>query len=200
MAGFFQSLKLEAGEEMRAVYHRHGMTLIMRLVPYAAILIILFLFLFPLFTLGWKGVILFCALFLACILLSLRSIISWLGSMIVLTNVRLLLVERSGFFKTQVSEMKLDQIFKVSYEIKGVRQSLGRYGTLILVVMFTGDNMYIKDIPNPQEALNQISAAVSEVKKIEQGNGSASAMIHPLQAHSQPKFHAQKTRDPANWR
>lgn len=200
MAGFFKSLKLEAGEEMRAVYHRHGMTLCMRLVPYAVILVILFLFLFPLFTLGWRGVIFFGILFCACLLLSVRSIISWLGSMSVLTNVRLLLVERSGFFKTQVSEIKLDQIFKVSYEMKGMRQTLGRYGTVILVVMFTGDNMYIKDIPNPQEALNQISAAVSEVKKFEQGYVAASAAINPMQARSQPKFHAQKTRDPANWR
>ncbi len=200
MAGFFQSLTLETGEEMRAVYHRHGMTLFMRLVPYAMILIVLFLFLFPLFTLGWKGAVLFGVLFVACIIVSVRSIISWLGSMTVLTNVRLLLVERSGFFKTQVSEMKLDQIFKVSYEMKGMRQALGRYGTVILVVMFTGDNMYIKDIPNPQEALNQISAAVSEVKKLEQGKGGSSAGTPPLQAHSQPKFHAQKTRDPANWR
>lgn len=200
MAGFFQSLKLEAGEEMRAVYHRHGMTLCMRLVPYAAILIVLFLFLFPLFTLGLWGVIFFGALFCACLLLSVRSIISWLGSMTVLTNVRLLLVERSGFFKTQVSEMKLDQIFKVSYEMKGMRQALGRYGTVILVVMFTGDNMYIKDIPEPQEALNQISAAVSDVKKFEQGKEGTSTTVPSLQARSQPKFHAQKTRDPANWR
>ncbi|MBI4252792.1 hypothetical protein HY623_01255 [Candidatus Uhrbacteria bacterium] len=200
MAGFIQSLTLEAGEEMRGVYHRHGMTLFMRLVPYAVILIVLFLFLFPLFTLGWKGVILFSVLFLACLLLSIRSIISWLGSMTVLTNVRLLLVERSGFFKTQVSEMKLDQIFKVSYEMKGVRQALGRYGTVILVVMFTGDNMHIKDIPNPQEALNQISAAVSEVKKSEQGKSDTSMAVPTHQTHGRPTFHAQKTSDPANWR
>src|SRR3989338_2129248 len=186
---------------MRAVYHRHGMTLFARLLPYALIMIILFLFLFPLFTLGGRGVFLFLVLFLACLLLSMRTIISWLGSMTALTNLRLLLVERSGFFKTSVSEMKLDQIFKVSYEMKGMRQSLGRYGTIVLVVMFTGENMYIKDIPNPQEALNQISAAVSEVKKSDQGKTTvpAAAATH-MPMHVQPKFHATKSGDPANWR
>ena len=199
MVAFVESLKLEPGEEVRAIYHRHGMTLMMRLTPFAVALIILFLFLFPLFSLGVRGVVVFAVILLFCITFSVRTIISWIGSVTILTNVRLLLVERFGFFKRRVSEMKLDQIFKVSYEVQGIRQSLGRYGTLILVVMYTGENMFINDIPNPQDALNEISLAVSAVKKMTSETPKQSE-AHAAGRETNPQFRQHAAHDLANWR
>lgn len=195
MGVFFESLTLEPREEMRAIYHRHGMVLFTRLVPYAIAMVALFLFLFPLFSLGVRGVVAFIVVCVFCIVFSLRAIVAWLGTVTMLTNSRLLLVERRGFFKTRVSEMKLDQIFKVSYEMKGMRQTLGRYGTLVLVVMLSGENMYIHDIPNPQEALNQISRAVSEVMKAEQSGVGQRRSAHRA-AEDQPAFRITERTDP----
>ncbi|MEK7122800.1 MAG: hypothetical protein AAB855_02990 [Patescibacteria group bacterium] len=189
MATFVDSLNLEPGEEVRAVYHRHSLTLITRLYPWAFILIVLFLFLFPLFSLGVSGVVAFGVIFAVCIICALRTIAAWLGTVTILTNVRLLLVERFGFFKTRVTEMKLDQVFKVSYEIKGMRQAMGHYGTLVLVVMFTGENMYVHDIPHPQEALNQISLAVSAVTKAPQKSEAPVEKQH-REPPKKPEFHS----------
>lgn len=199
MAAFVESLHLEPGEEVIAIYHRHSMTVLMRLLPWSAILVLLFLFLFPLFSLGLRGVVLFCVILILCSGLALRILVAWFGTVTILTNVRLLLVERFGFFKTRVTEMKLDQIFKVSYEVRGMRQAMGRYGTLVLVVMFTGENMYIRDLPNPQDVLNQISQAVSAVNKSRQERPEE----HVLQSTPKkdtPRFHQHGSRDPANWR
>lgn len=198
MAAFVESLNLEPGEAMIAIYHRHSMTLLMHLLPWAVILVILFLFLFPLFSLGVRGVVLFSAILILCIGIALRALVAWLGTVTILTNVRLLMVERFGFFKTRVTEMKLDQIFKVSYEVRGMRQTMGRYGTLVLVVMFTGENMYILDIPNPQDALNQISQAVSTVNKSRQEHPADSSPI--TSRTDAPRFGAHGNSGPANWR
>lgn len=200
-----ESLSLEPGENLVAMYRRHGGTAFLRILPIAFFLVILFLFLFPLFSLGTPGVAAFSILFFFSMFLSLRIIFSWLGTITIVTSRRLLIVHRSGFFKKTVTEIQYDQISQMSYQMKGIPQMLGKYGNLELLVTFTSANISIPDIPDPQEALNTISQVMSMAKKTQAGDAGASIG----QKKQTPAFEKHTARmpirdeeksDPANWR
>lgn len=206
MVSLEETLHLESGEEILAMFRRHGATVLKHLFPVALFLVILFLFIFPLFSLGERGVILFFVLCVGACLIAARKICAWLGTITILTSNRLLVIRRFGFFKKTVNEIKLDQISEVSYEVRGMMQALGRYGTLVLLVTFTSAQITIPDIPDPQNALNEISQAMRRVKKHEQsdqGNTGSSHTPHPVEKEEKqekPTFHHVSKRDPANWR
>lgn len=200
-----ESLSLESGENLVAVYRRHGGTAFLRILPIAFFLVILFLFLFPLFSLGTPGVAVFSLLLFFSLFFSLRIIFSWLGTITIVTSRRLLIVQRSGFFKKTVTEIQYDQISQMSYQMKGIPQMIGKYGNLELLVTFTSANISIPDIPDPQEALNTISQVMSMAKKIPSGDAEGNTE----QKKQTPAFAKHSARmpvrdeeksDPANWR
>lgn len=191
-----ETLRLEPGEDLVAVYRRHGGTAFLRILPLAFFLVVLFLFLFPLFSLGAKGVFVFGVLVFFSLFFSLRIIASWLGTITIVTSRRLLIVSRLGFFKKTVTEIQYDQISQMSYQVKGMMQMIGKYGNLELLVTFTSANISIPDMPDPQEILNTISQVMSSAKK-------AGAL-----PHDDPKTHtgfvrkplvSSDEKDPANW-
>lgn len=206
MVSLEETLHLEPGEEIIALFRRHGATALKHLFPVALFLVLLFLFIFPLFSLGSRGVILFFALCVVACLIAVRKICAWLGTITILTSNRLLVIRRFGFFKKTVSEIKLDQISELSYEVKGMMQAMGRYGTISLLVTFTSVQITIPDIPDPQSALNEISQAIQRIKKYEQESQSKKASAHtPIdvskdEKQQRPVFHHIEKSDPANWR
>ncbi len=202
-----ETVTLEKEEHIIGLYRRHGATVCVSILPFALCIILLFLFVFPLFSLGGRGVGLFGFLAAIFSLLALRKILAWLGTITILTSKRLLVIQRYGFFKKKVNEIKLDQISELSYEVKGPLQTIGRYGTLFLLVTFTSTTIGVPDIPDPQGALNAISQAIARVPK---GGVIKGAVPHSGEHPSELKtakqqdpvieFHSIPRRDPANWK
>ncbi len=203
-----ETLHLEAGETVRALYRRHGFTVVARIIPYALFLVLLFVFIFPLFSLGLRGAIIFFALCVASAVLAIRKIVAWLGTITILTSSRLLVIQRFGLFKKKVNEIKLDQISEISYEVKGMAQTVCKYGTLYLLVTFTSASIAIPDIPDPQNALNEISQCLAAQKKnplpTQAGQsittGPSIEQAKNAKQPAEPSFTFQTKRDPANWR
>lgn len=202
-----ETVTLEKEEHIIALYRRHGATVCVAILPYALLIILLFLFVFPLFSLGVNGVVLFAVLGCLFSILALRKILAWLGTITILTSKRLLVIQRFGFMKKKVNEIKLDQISELSYEVKGFIQTVGRCGTLFLLVTFTSATIGVPDIPDPQGALNAISQAITRVSRsigqsvaapqmpaqqtgVEKGSNRDSSVV----------FHSVPRRDPANWK
>ncbi|MBI4599564.1 hypothetical protein HY732_01435 [Candidatus Uhrbacteria bacterium] len=194
MLSIHETIQLEPEERIIALFRRHGATVFVSSVPYALLIILLFLFIFPLFSLGGRGIALFAALGFLFAMLALRKIAAWLGTITILTSRRLLIIQRFGFFKKKVNEIKLDQISELSYEVKGMLQTAGTYGTIFLLVTFTSAMVSIPDIPDPQSALNAISQAIGRA-----GNEKSSHLQTPS-ARQKPSFHAVSHSDPANWK
>jgi hypothetical protein len=200
-----ETVTLERDESILALYRRHGSTVVLSILPYALLCILLFLFIFPLFSLGIRGVIAFAGCAILFSILAFRKIIAWLGTITILTNRRLLVIQRFGFFKKKVNEIKLDQVSELSYEVKGMTQTLGRYGTIYLLVTFTSATIHIPDIPDPQAALNTISQAIGRVQKNPNPASAAPGMNEkqpfPLRGKKPIVIHHAPDRaDPANWK
>jgi len=204
MISINETVHLEPGEDIIALFRRHGSTVFVTITPYALLIVLLFLFIFPLFSLGVRGVALFGVLCLIFCLLGLRKIVAWLGTITVLTSRRLLVIQRYGFFKKKVNEIKLDQVSEISYEVKGMLPTVGRYGTLFLLVTFTSAMVSIPDIPDPQSALNVISQAIGKVarKTAVPPPPPPETVVAPNTAKTQhhPSFHVVERKDPANWK
>lgn len=208
MISIEETVQLERDEQIIALFRRHGVTVFVTILPYALLIVLLFLFIFPLFSLGGRGVAVFVVLGLLFLLLGLRKILAWLGTITILTSSRLLVIQRLGFFKKKVNEIKLDQISELSYEIKGALQMFGRYGTIYLLVTFTSTSIGIPGIPDPQSALNAISQAIARVGRIS-GASHQSALAESHQTSKKKEaddsdgeafFHSVQRKDPVNWK
>lgn len=209
MISIEETVQLERDEQIIALFRRHGATVFVTILPYALLIILLFLFIFPLFSLGARGVSVFVALGLLFLLLGLRKILAWLGTITILTSNRLLVIQRFGFFKKKVNEIKLDQISELSYEIKGALQMFGKFGTIYLLVTFTSTTIGIPGIPDPQSALNAISQAIARAGK---PNGAMNRQVASAESPQASKkeeansgdseafFHSIQRKDPANWK
>lgn len=98
-------IQLKDGEEVRALTRRHVITLVPHLLAAAILIVAPFFFLFPLFTSGPSGVMVFGVLVCVGILIAIRSVIMWDGDLIIVTNHRLIDVDQQGIFARTINEI-----------------------------------------------------------------------------------------------
>lgn len=70
------------------------------------------------------------------------SWMSWYFSVFILTDQRFIQVTQEGFFQRSVSDVPLNLIQSINYEIKGVEQTLLGYGTIILQTFLGNTNVH----------------------------------------------------------
>ncbi len=81
----------------------------------------------------------------------------WFQNVVIVTNQRVIMVERVGMFHQKVSEFDAIQIRNVVYEIKGLINSLTHTGKIILEL--AGDDKYtIDEVYGPEEIHDSIRA------------------------------------------
>lgn len=89
-----------------------------------------FFFIYPLYKLGVTGWIIFGLLLFTAKYFAIRVAIGHLGNIYVITNERLIDVERRGIFDRIVSEVPLQNIHDVSFRMSGPLGMLLRIGTI----------------------------------------------------------------------
>lgn len=67
----------------------------------------------------------------------------------VVTNERLIDVEQKSFFNRVTSELEFDKIQDVTVEVKGVLQTLFRFGSVFVQTAGTHRNFHIQDVGDP---------------------------------------------------
>lgn len=160
-----ETLHLDSHETIVSMFRSHSFKMVSRAVPLIIALMALFLFVFPLFSFGVIGIIIFFLLFFAGIFFLLRNVTNWLGTYCVLTNRRLLCIQRTGFFKKDVNEILLENITELSYITKGVVQTLFHFGNVRLALIASRGEFIIPDIGQPQAILDILSRQAAAVRK-----------------------------------
>jgi uncharacterized membrane protein YdbT with pleckstrin-like domain len=149
-----------AGEEVVAVVRHYGLTFWPKILAVILLLGLTFFFLFPLFSLGyWGEIIFFFLIFLAALYASYIFVI-WYYNAFVVTNIRVVDIDQRGFFERIISETTLDKIQDVSYRHKGIFQTIFRYGDLRIEIAGTDAGLEIKNVCHPGRAQQVISDVV----------------------------------------
>lgn len=94
-----------------------------------------------------------------------RRLYGYLGSVMVLTNQRLLDVSQSGFFVRTMNEAELNRIQDVSSQIKGVWQTAFRFGQVTIRTASKESALIIENIARPYEVQQAIVRALNDIKR-----------------------------------
>ncbi|MDP4038906.1 MAG: PH domain-containing protein [bacterium] len=75
--------------------------------------------------------------------------ISWYYSVYILTNYRIITIKQNGLFNREVSELTLNNIQNVNYQIKGIQASFFKFGNVIIETLSGGGDLELKKIYRP---------------------------------------------------
>ncbi|MFH1171219.1 MAG: PH domain-containing protein [bacterium] len=121
-----------------------------------------FFFLFPLLRVGFWGVILLFALFLFGIFLVVRIVLLRALNVLIVTNLRLIDIDQRGFFHREVSEATYEKIQDVSFSLKGVAQTLFRYGNVLIQTAGVQANLEVQNVRHPERIQELITKVQTE--------------------------------------
>ena len=83
----------------------------------------------------------------------------------VITNERIIDVEQRGFFSRTISEHKLFRIQDVTSDVKGVFQTLLRFGDVHVQTAGSNPRFHFDDVPHPNQIRDTIIKLVQRKKK-----------------------------------
>lgn len=154
-------LQLKDEEAIRAMIRRHIVTLIGPLLLAMLFIVAPFFFLFPLFSLGIFGVLVFVIFIIAGIVLAFRTLFIWDADVLIVTNTRVVDVDQKGLFSRHVGEAALNSIQDVSWHKEGFWQTLFRMGTVKIQTAGAAAVIEADNIPKPEK----VHELVNEVRQ-----------------------------------
>lgn len=160
---FYVTLKPE--EEVLEIVHASIVPRLPRLLLLVVLLLLPFFLMFPLFSLGLAGVAVFFALLFLGVLLSLRAYLRWNHTALVITDRRLVDIERRGLFDRVVTQAPFSQVDEVSYRIRGVWSTLFRYGSLRVQLAGSAADIEFHCAPAParvHDLINDLRKVVAD--------------------------------------
>lgn len=108
------------------------------------------------------------SIFFVCLCIDLfivgRILVSWLGTCYIITNKRIIAVERSGYLKKEVYEISLSTVSELSYQAKGLFQMFFSFGTLTLTLSTSRGSFLLKNVSCPAVLLERISKLLSDLR------------------------------------
>lgn len=129
---------------------------------------ILFLFLFLILGFWFWGWELFTSfypalLFFGILVFVLVSLIYewliWYQDIYIITNKRIINIQRNSLFSTTISEAGLDKIQDVTFKIEGVFQTFFNYGTVMVQTASSIGVLNLEDVENPSLLVEKIREA-----------------------------------------
>lgn len=170
-------LGIKEGEHFAAVAHAAAVTVLPILIVEAAIFAAPFFFLQPLLDWQTLGHVILGALLLIGALLFLRTLVKWRGTLLAITEKRLILVRRDGLFAHEVTELPYDKIHEVSYRVRGFAPTLFGYGSLLIESAGSDETIEMKRVHHPQDFHRVIVDLQSEAAG---GPGDFGAMLQAI--------------------
>ncbi len=162
---FSETIQIETDEYIVDLFRSSTIVFFKKSFFWFCFLFALFFFLFPLLRMGSIGFYIFFAGFLIIFFVISRMLVCWLGTCYIVTNKRIIAVERMGYFKRSVYEILLTSVSELSYQTKGLFQTLFSFGTLTLTLTTSRGNFMLKNVASPATMLERISKLVGEHKK-----------------------------------
>lgn len=161
-------IKLDEDEDLVLKVHHYFLVFIPHLLITFLIIVLDFFLLFVLFKQGQWGVYVFLAILLICILYVLRIIFFWYKNSFVITSKRLIDFDQQGLFKKQVSDLSFEKIRDVSYSIRGIWQTMHKYGNVQIQLEGTDRSFELFNIKDPEDIQKLISELIRKFKPTEQ--------------------------------
>jgi hypothetical protein len=159
----YLGVELHSDEEVKDVVRQYTA----RLVPPFAVMTLLFIFAFFFFVPLWNfhlwswqiaivGRVIFFAAIAIGVFYFLRAYVIWRGTMLIVTNQRVIDVDRRGFFDRMVSEVPYESLSDVSYRSKGVIEMTAGIGTITFQMYSGNENVSFGHMINPAALHKQI--------------------------------------------
>lgn len=93
--------------------------------------------------------------FVLGIIVMFPSWIYWYFSVNIMTDQRFIQIVQKGFFKKRYSDIGIEQIQSINYEVVGIQETLLGFGTIIIQT-YLGD-IIINDVHKPQDTTKELS-------------------------------------------
>lgn len=154
-------VQLKDNEDVRLLVRRHFMTLVPGLLLALILIVVPFFFLFPLFSLGTIGIIIFGALVLAGILVAVRTVITWDADVLIVTTLRLVDVDQRGVWSRFVTEVFIDDVLDIRWHRKGILYTLCNVGFVEIQAGTLEHPLHITRIGHPQ----RLQELVNDLRK-----------------------------------
>lgn len=164
---------MRVDEEIVLSVRKHAICITIPLLFSFLLLTGSFFLLFPLFSLGTIGVVLFCALLFFSCAIGIRSWILWRSTQLLVTTQRVVDVDRQGMFRWVISDVAFDTIADISYEIAGPLQVLCRAGNVLVTGIGNGHAIVAHFVPRPAEVREMIMEQYGAARQGEGQNKSA---------------------------
>lgn len=120
-----------------------------------------FFFMVPLLSWETLGKIIMGTLFGIGLFFGGRIAVKWFGTIAVMTDRRLFVVQRDGYLARKVHAIPYVKMQGVSYRVKGLWQTVFRYGT-VLIRPLSGKPLRILKVPRPVTVESLIAEAIEE--------------------------------------
>jgi Bacterial PH domain len=99
--------------------------------------------------------------FALCFIIMFFSWIGWNFSVYIVTNQRLIQITQKGLWTRSVVDIGLDKIQTVSYEVKGIQETLLGFGTIVIQT-YVGE-LVIDDVHHPKKIQKRMSEILREL-------------------------------------
>lgn len=115
---------------------------------------------FPLIVLFGSGFYLFIWLFFLFIF------IDYYLDIFIITNERIISIRQEGFFSRIISEQKIERVQDITSEVKGVAQTIFKFGDIYVQTAAEQERLYFKEISDP-EGVRDVIMKMAEAKRSE---------------------------------
>lgn len=156
---------LKVDEEKISIVHEYGYVLFFPLFISSLIIILDFFFMYPLWRLGWWGVLIFFVIIIIAVCYILRKLTVWSLNVFLVTNRRILDLNQTGLFSKSVTETTFDKIQDISYNKKGIFATLLDYGDVVVKTASHDENLELKKVHHPADIQDLLTECQSKFSK-----------------------------------
>ncbi len=125
--------------------------LISRLIIPVILIGLTFFLLFPFMYFGKQGIAILIVLFVLGLFLLVKIITIWYFKTLVITNQRIIDIDQRGIFSRTVSDITMEKIQDVFYQVKGIRQTLTGAGDVQIILADNKTKIEFKNASAPQK-------------------------------------------------
>ncbi len=162
-------LQLKDGEKVSFIVRRHPITLAPGLILALVLIVLPFFLMFPMFSWGVFGLVLFVVSVVIGISVAIRTLLVWDSDVLILTNIRLIDVDQKGIFTRLVTEALLDKIQDVSWSKVGIIESIFRIGTVKVQTAGTAALIEARKVSRPETLHRMINDLKQDVQPASSG-------------------------------
>ncbi|EKD76390.1 MAG: hypothetical protein ACD_43C00128G0002 [uncultured bacterium] len=147
-------------EQQVTVIREYSITRLPQLAIDLAAYLLIWFFMYSLFSFGWWGVVTWLVLLASAIGFSLHHYVTWYGDCSIITNQRIIDIERRGLFQTKVREILWEQVTDVQFSQRGLWATVFQYGTVTLFIATTTNPIHWQHVYQPNRLRDILSEYV----------------------------------------